>query len=436
MYFDAFEELDIADDSDEEEEYHNAMDEIEIAMVMNRTERSALNQEETANFDIDPNTQQTNDYGPNIMRTWAEWDERKARAWTGFSIPQLREISSLFALNVGDVRVPHQNRHYVFSKLEIFLFGSCKLYSGMDNQQLCDCLFGGSPRRWSNAYKWFLEYIDSRYSDTLDFVGLRHEVDNFPIFAKAIARKMNTERFRVNPTTGQRYAVLSAVFDEAFARIFSFLDGTYFQSSAPGTGPHGDYEGSDRRPNWYIVQRAVYTGYKKLHGLHLLTIMLPNGINYLFGPNSARGGDATSMADSECNEFLEDLQRGIFVLPNGNQAFYASHGDGLFAPRSCISRDHKATRNSPLNIFQDAENSSLRSVRVTIEHSYAFVRNKFKILRNTGEFMLKQERPHASFQLRVVFLYSNISICLNGSQVSGVYTFACPPPTLQDYLRL
>jgi len=69
MYFDAFEELDIADDSDEEEEYHNAMDEIEIAMVMNRTERSALNQEETANFDIDPNTQQTNDYGPNIMRT-------------------------------------------------------------------------------------------------------------------------------------------------------------------------------------------------------------------------------------------------------------------------------------------------------------------------------------------------------------------------------
>lgn len=139
-----------------------------------------------------------NDYGPKVMRTWAEWDEKKARAWTGFSIPQLhvREISSLFALDVpvGDVRVPHQNTYFVFSKLEIFLFASsCKLYSAsvwtISNFAIV-YLVGIHPRRWTNAYKWYLENIDRRYSDTLDFVGLRHELHNFPTFAKAIARKI------------------------------------------------------------------------------------------------------------------------------------------------------------------------------------------------------------------------------------------------------
>lgn len=139
-----------------------------------------------------------NDYGPKVMRTSAEWDEKKARAWTGFSIPQLhvREISSLFALDVpvGDVRVPHQNTYFVFSKLEIFLFASsCKLYSGsvwtISNFAIV-YLVGIHPRRWTNAYKWYLENIDRRYSDTLDFVGLRHELHNFPTFSKAIARKI------------------------------------------------------------------------------------------------------------------------------------------------------------------------------------------------------------------------------------------------------
>jgi hypothetical protein len=31
------------------------------------------------------------------------------------------------------------------------------------------------------------------------------------------------------------------------------------------------------------AQRAVYTGYKKLHGIKMETVFLPNGISTIFG---------------------------------------------------------------------------------------------------------------------------------------------------------
>ena len=62
-----------------------------------------------------------------------------------------------------------------------------------------------------------------------------------------------------------------------------------------------------RHPNWYIIQRAVYNLYKRLHGEHLLTLMLPNGINYIFGLNAAQGGDMLAMMHLQMNAFWEEL---------------------------------------------------------------------------------------------------------------------------------
>ena len=184
------------------------------------------------------------------------------------------------------------------------------------------------------------------------------------------------------------------------------------------------------------MQRAIYNSYKRIHGIHILLIMLPNGINYIYGPNPARGGDASAMMHSQLNLFLEDLQRGCFFDMNGNEKMYATHGDMLFNPQSCISRNHRPANNNPLSVFQRAENYALNVVRISIEHSFGHVQNKYKLLSRPGEFRLAQADPHAVELLRVIMLYANIDVCLNDMQVGCAHYFSCMPPSLEDYLRV
>ena len=120
----------------------------------------------------------------------------------------------------------------------------------------------------------------------------------------------------------------------------------------------------------------------------------------------------------------------------GKEVLYLTHGDPLFAPALCISRNHKSAPGAPLNAFQRAENAAINTARISIEHSYGIIQNKFKIIGQPDEFRLNQADPHAAELLSVVMLYSNISVCLNGSQVGCGNFFQCIPPRLEDYLQL
>ena len=165
--------------------------------------------------------------------------------------------------------------------------------------------------------------------------------------------------------------------------------------------------------------------------------MLPTGINYCYGPSSARGGDHSAMMHSQLNEFLEFIQLNRFGNDaNGIPKRFATHGDMLFAPRSCVSRNHRQTANQPLHNWQLAENYSLNLVRIAIEHSYAFLQNKYKIVGNPSEFKLMNgANPHAIQLLRVCMLLSNVTVCMNGMQVNSKNYFCCPAPSLDEYLH-
>ena len=52
------------------------------------------------------------------------------------------------------------------------------------------------------------------------------------------------------------------------------------------------------------------------------------------------------------------------------------------------------------------------------------------------EYKLGQENPHAKELLAFAYLLSNICVTLQGSQVSGVGSFFCVPPSLEEYLEL
>ena len=85
---------------------------------------------------------------------------------------------------------------------------------------------------------------------------------------------------------------------------------------------------------------------------------------------------------------------------------------------------------------QHLQNNGMNAVRETIEHGYGGLTNKFRAWANYNVAKLMQDRLHAKEQIAVCYLLANISVCLHGSQVGGIRTCLCVPPSLETYLEL
>ena len=65
-------------------------------------------------------------------------------------------------------------------------------------------LFGGSPMRMSNVFKYFCINLHDQYYDRIvRYQGFSKEVDNLPYYAMKIVRRFNQERFMVDNVTGE-----------------------------------------------------------------------------------------------------------------------------------------------------------------------------------------------------------------------------------------
>ena len=373
------------------------------------------------------------EYKPVRKRTINSLTDWEADHYFGFTKDELRRIANCFSFPFQPRIHCSQNHYYSFTGEEIMLFGISKCRQGWDNITACDLFFGGSPRRWSNGYKYFLTYLYDRYYEkVLSFQGLSKVVDMFPYYARQIAKKFNQERFYLENHTFQRINIDSTVVDEEEFRIAGFIDGCVQETTTVGTGPNGDYEGTMRKDDAYIKQRAIYSGYKKQHGLSCLTIMTPPGIHYIYGPCSMRSSDVTMVNLSDVDNFLEQLQQHF----DPNRPLFAFYGDRLFPVGRCITHAHIGDAANPLTRDEELENNGMNSVRVTIENGYAMKANQQEITERYREFKLDVENPHAKEQLAICYLMTNIAICLHGSQMASTGTFNCFAPTLEEYLAI
>ena len=57
--------------------------------------------------------------------------------------------------------------------------------------------------------------------------------------------------------------------------IFGWIDNSTDPTCTPLSGHRGNYAGAARREEYAEAQRAVYTGYKKLYGIKVETVILP-----------------------------------------------------------------------------------------------------------------------------------------------------------------
>jgi len=124
---------------------------------------------------------------------------------------------------------------------------------------------------------------------------------------------------------------------------------------------------------------------EKIHGLKVLTVMLANGIQAVYGPISARRNDIDCTQSSGLDNYLSELQQG-------QEHKYCVFGDGIFRALdhadTTIRSYNRPAANAPLTEIQEHENVIMRKVRVEIEHGYGDVTNLFGIVESKHEWKL------------------------------------------------
>jgi hypothetical protein len=185
--------------------------------------------------------------------------------------------------------------------------------------------------------------------------------------------------------------------------VFGFIDDSIDRICTTLSGPRGDYEGAARKEEYADSQQAIFTVYIHAHGIKVETMFLPNGLCTLFGSVSAWRANAGVLQISNLNEFLVAVQHGRFATAAGDEVFYSAFGNlafnlGMQCIQSCY---HDFNAAAQLDGAQRRCNASMRAVQVTVEKSYAMVRNLFHICGSTEGYKIAKRDSVALEQLRV-----------------------------------
>ena len=183
--------------------------------------------------------------------------------------------------------------------------------------------------------------------------------------------------------------------------IWAFLDGTQNRICRPRKG-----------------QESVFNGHKRFHSLKYQSLMTPNGmIAHFFGPVEGRRHDSAMYFESGLDPQLQQL------FANTGMSVY---GDSAYAFRPYLVTPFKG---AGLNQMQIDFNSSMASVRESVEWGFALIASKFAFVdyhKNIKVYL----QPVAKYYI-VSALLTNANTCLYGSQVASYFNMQ--PPTLKEY---
>ncbi len=272
-------------------------------------------------------------------------------------------------------------------------------------------VFGHETTFWSRAITHTLKYILLNWyyliGDNIPFWA-----PSFPLFNAKINLKIKSLGFQYDEVligldhSGRHQ--LTFIIDCIIIRICNFMAGALTR-------------GINARRKSALLQRAFYTGWKKMSGLKCQTVNLPNGMHLdVYGPLACRRSDSRLRRMSKIEEKLANVQLDI-------QHKYTAFGDSAYQ-RS----EFMYTMNSGRNLTnrQIQENACLCAVREPIEWGNKEIKNYFKSLNYSNGLRLGS-MPVCEMIL-FSFLMTNVLCCLYGNQTSEY--FHCLPPTLERYL--
>ena len=169
-----------------------------------------------------------------------------------------------------------------------------------------------------------------------------------------------------------------------------------------------------------MIQRAFYTGWKKLRVLKLQSIDLPNGMTFhAYGPISCRHSDSFSFRES-------GIQNKLTLLQENEDIKYSMYGDSAYGRGHLICARHQGDN---LNERQITENELFSSVRESIEWGYRDIKES-GVLWTIKKLLRIQNMPIGKM-FAFALILKNAHCCLNGNQTSNY--FDCLPPSLEDW---
>jgi hypothetical protein len=212
--------------------------------------------------------------------------------------------------------------------------------------------------------------------------------------------KLEWDERRLTWDTLTRYA--EAIHDVGGGQnIWGFIDGTVRPISRPDEN-----------------QRRYYSGYKKTHAMKFQAVTTPDGLmSHLAGPWEGRVGDYRMFIESNLQGRLRELN----ALPNGadrrpEERLYI-YGDPAYGLSYGIMSAFKAQPGAPLDPIQQAINTAMSSVRISVEHGFAKTMMLWSF--NGFKYNLKVGLSPVGGYFMVAVLLCNIHTCFNGNQTSN-----------------
>jgi len=145
------------------------------------------------------------------------------------------------------------------------------------------------------------------------------------------------------------------------SNIFAFIDGTMIEICRPSNN-----------------QRPFYSGHYREHGLKFQSIILPNGMIFIFGPWPGSRHDLFLLRDSRIREQLYDT--GRFRANNTNYYIYADSG---YYENEFILTGFKSTElsNNPQERARQVTfNTVMSKYRIIVEWGFGKIVNLFAFL--------------------------------------------------------
>jgi hypothetical protein len=315
---------------------------------------------------------------------------------------QLRALLEGFGVPETVVILPQR---YRFSGEEILLVSLLRMsrpYTVWD--PVFKTLFGLDGSQIGSAFNWFVKFMTANWGYLMTN-NLDYWKPFFSSCAEAIRCKLREWGLENPPANAP----------DCFC-IFGFIDNTMNATMRPGGGP-----APDRSRYSQLIQRAWYSGWKKIHGMKFQTVDLPNGMTCdAWGGVSIRHNDFFSLTKSKIVPRLRTLQAGSPVQ-------YKLYGDSIYPTmshlRSRFDDDHLTAEEITIN-------AAMSACRQSIEWNYAHLKNKFKLLDFTKALKLRLQNVGGMFLLGLIL--RNALTCMNGNQTAAY--FHLMPPTFAHWI--
>ena len=185
------------------------------------------------------------------------------------------------------------------------------------------------------------------------------------------------------------------------------MDGTFVQVQRPTS-----------------LQKEVYSGYYRGHGLKFLGVMAPNGLSpFVWGPASGRRHDSAVLTESGLLAQLSALHAAYPGIP------YHLFGDSAFPLTANIQVGFKGAH---LTQAQKDYNFAMSAVRIAVEWGFGRTANLWKFPAGSGPGQRQIYKSASATQYLISALLTNCHACAYGNVVSSY--FGVPPPSLRAYL--